>query len=223
MIPLKDDNPVSRFPFVTVSIIAINAVVFIYQLSLVNGEGDAFVYRTAAIPYEITHLVDVFPFDVVPVPFTLFTSMFLHAGFLHIGGNMLFLWIFGDNIEDAFGHVGFVFFYLSSGAVAGLTHILTVPDSLTPMLGASGAVAGVLGAYLVLFPRAQVHTLVFLFFFIRIIKLPAMVFLGLWFLFQIVGLSGGGNIAWYAHIGGFLTGALTALIVKAWPRRSWGR
>ena len=216
MIPLKDDIPSYTFPFVTVSIIAINVLVFIYQLGLGVQGGEAFIYRTAAIPYEITNFLDVPPRSVVPPPFTILTSMFVHGGLLHIAGNMLFLWIFGDNVEDTFGHFRFIIFYLFTGTVAGLTHIIMEPASSVPMIGASGAIAGVLGAYFILFPRANIKTLVFLFLFVSVVRIPAVVFLGFWFVIQLLssGIGGAGGIAWYAHIGGFLAGAATVLLLR---------
>jgi membrane associated rhomboid family serine protease len=140
--------------------------------------------------------------------------MFVHAGLLHLGGNMLFLWIFGDNIEDSFGHVRFIFFYLGTGVAASMAHILLDPNSTIPMVGASGAVAGILGAYFLLYPRAKVLTLVFLIFFISMVRVPAVFFLGFWFFIQLVSSGGGGGIAWYAHIGGFLTGVAIVLIFR---------
>ncbi len=221
MIPLKDDIPSSTYPYVTVSIIAANVLVFVYELMLGMGGAEAFIYKTAAIPYEITHLLDTSPRSVVPPPFTLLTAMFVHGGLLHLGGNMLFLWIFGDNVEDTFGHFKFLIFYIFAGIVASLTHILVEPSSITPMVGASGAIAGVLGAYFLLFPRAQVNTLVFLFFFVTVARIPAIIFLGFWFLMQLLssGFNAGGGIAWYAHIGGFVTGALTVVIFRPKRRR----
>ncbi len=216
MIPLKDDVRSSTFPFVTILIIAVDAAVFLYQLGLGHEGGEAFIYRTAAIPFEITHLKDIAPRPFVPLPLTVFTSMFVHGGLFHLAGNMLFLWIFGDNVEDRFGHILFLLFYLFSGAVASLAHIVTAPSSLTPMVGASGAIAGVLGAYFILFPRAQVKTLVFLFFFVTVVRIPAVVFLGFWFFLQVASSSfGGDGIAWYAHIGGFVTGAAAVLALRS--------
>ena len=142
--------------------------------------------------------------------------MFVHGGFLHVAGNMLYLWIFGDNIEDRLGHFRFIVFYLLSGLIASLAHIIMLPNSTIPMIGASGAIAGVLGAYFLLYPRAHVLTLVFFFFFVDIIRIPALVFLGLWFVFQVLSSAGGGGIAWYAHIGGFIGGAV---LVKLFERK----
>ncbi|MBI5588388.1 MAG: rhomboid family intramembrane serine protease [Deltaproteobacteria bacterium] len=214
MIPLKDDVPSYTFPYVTISIIIINIVVFIYQMTLGTSGTENFIYRTAAIPYEITHLVDIKPRSVVPPPFTLFTAMFVHGGLLHLAGNMLFLWIFGDNVEDTLGHFRFVLFYLASGVIASLAHIAMEPSSTLPMIGASGAIAGVLGAYFILFPRAKILTLVFLLFFVTVARIPAVVFLGIWFLFQLLSSGSGGGIAWYAHIGGFVAGAVAIIILR---------
>src|SRR3989338_5191537 len=177
MIPIKDDNPTTTFPFVTVSIIAINAAVFVYELIIGSAGTEEFIYKTAAIPYEITHLTDTLPLGVLPPPFTLLTAMFVHAGLIHVASNMLFLWIFGDNIEDRLGHFKFILFYFSTGLVAGGAHVLAQPHSTLPMVGASGAIAGVLGAYFLLFPRSTVHTLVFFFFFVNIVRIPAVFFL----------------------------------------------
>jgi len=207
MIPLKDDTPTYSYPYVTIAIIVINVLVFLFQISLGYKGMTRFIYTTAAIPYEITHLVDIGPRALVAPPFTLLTAMFVHGGLFHLGGNMLFLWIFGDNIEDSVGHIKFIVFYLLTGLVASLTHVLASPGSTMPMVGASGAIAGILGAYFVLFPRANVKTLLFLFVFVTVVQVPAVFFLGLWFLFQLMSSGTGGGIAWYAHIGGFLAGA----------------
>jgi len=215
MIPLKDDVRSSTFPFVTILIVVLNAAVFAYQLALGPALGEAFIYRAAAIPYEVTHLVDIGPRSLVPLPLTLLTAMFVHGGLFHLGGNMLFLWIFGDNIEDRFGHAAFAIFYLASGVAASMAHILISPSATVPMVGASGAIAGVLGAYFIFFPRAQVKTLVFLVFIVTTVKVPAVLFLGLWFLMQVTSSGfGGEGIAWYAHIGGFVVGTMVALAVK---------
>ncbi|MEK7773095.1 MAG: rhomboid family intramembrane serine protease [Deltaproteobacteria bacterium] len=216
MIPLRDDIPSHTFPFVTISIIALNALVFIYQTTLGMHGAEAFIYRTAAIPYEITNFLDVPPRSVAPPPFTILTSIFVHGGLLHIAGNMLFLWIFGDNVEDTLGHFKFIVFYLFAGTAASLTHIIMEPASTVPMIGASGAIAGVLGAYFILFPRANIKTLVVLLLFVRVVWIPAVVFLGFWFIIQLLssGAGGAGGIAWYAHIGGFLAGAAIVLLLR---------
>lgn len=207
MIPLKDDNPTRTFPFVTILIIIINIFIYVYQLTLGARAEGLFVLRAGAIPYEITHFLDIYPKAILLPPLTLFTAMFVHGGFLHVAGNMLYLWIFGDNIEDRLGHFRFIVFYLLGGLIASLAHIIMLPNSTIPMIGASGAIAGVLGAYFLLYPRAHVLTLVFFFFFIDTVRIPALVFLGLWFVFQVLSSGAGGGIAWYAHIGGFIGGA----------------
>lgn len=212
MIPIKDDIPTRTYPYVTIALMVVNVMVFFYQATLGPRGAEIFVYRAAAIPFEITHLQDIYPANIVPPPFTLITAMFLHGGVVHIGGNMLFLWIFGDNIEDVLGHVKFLVFYLITGVVASMAHILVDVDSTVPMLGASGAVAGILGAYFLLFPRANVLTLVFLIFLITFVRIPAVVFLGLWFVFQILRSGSADGVAWLAHIGGFVAGAVGILL-----------
>jgi len=214
-IPLKDDNPTRRFPYITVFFIGLNILIFLWQLFSPQGILHH-VYKMGAIPYEITHFKSVhyFPWvspDYIPrlsPPLTLVTSMFLHGSIWHLLFNMLYLWIFGNNVEDFLGPVRFILFYLLSGLGASLTHIIFNFNSQYPMIGASGAIAGVLGAYLILYPRARVLTLIFLFFFIRIIPIPAAVILGLWFLLQVLNIGGSGGVAWFAHIGGFLVGIL---------------
>ncbi len=222
-IPLKDENPTSRFPYVTIFFIAINILIFLYQIFSPQGL-QYYVYKMGTIPYEITHfkLVSfVFsefqePISRLLPPLTLITSMFLHGSFFHLLGNMLYLWIFGNNIEDFLGSFRFILFYFLSGLGASLTHIIFHPASKVPMIGASGAIAGVLGAYLILYPRARVLTLVFLFFFIRILPIPAFFLLGLWFIAQVLNVGLGGGVAWFAHIGGFLIGIA---LIKIYSRK----
>lgn len=227
MIPLRDYRPSRGFPFVTVSLIAVNVLVYLYQLTLSDlmnlscsrlaqqfvSQSDCFFYQYGLVPHWLIGSPTA-PSPLAPLPLwaTLFSSMFVHAGFLHIAGNMWFLWIFGDNIEDALGKVGFFAFYLFSGLVAAAAQILSSPDSLAPMVGASGAIAGVLGAYLVLYPWGRVRTLALLGIFIQIIDVPALLFLGLWFLLQILVPQGG--VATMAHLGGFIAGALFALVFR---------
>lgn len=211
MIPLKDENPTQTFPFVTIAIIIINALVFIYELSLGSQLQDK-ITLFAATPYNITHL------DNPSALVTLITSLFLHAGFAHIIGNMLYLWVFGNNIEDRLGHARFILFYLLCGIVATFGHIVIAPDSKVPLIGASGAVSGVLGAYLLLYPRAKVLVLIPLFFIWRIVRLQALWFLVFWIILQFLyGASSfalanaadrGGQVAWFAHIFGFFAGML---------------
>lgn len=226
MFPLKDDNPSRVFPAVTLLLIAANVAVFGYQFWLGNA-GQSFVYRFGAIPWEITHLRELpdIPREsvsTVPVLLTLFTSMFLHGGLLHLLGNMLYLWIFGDNVEALIGHFHFLAFYILCGLGACLTYIVFDSNSGIPMIGASGAISGVLGAYMVIYPGARVHVLVFIFFFIRVIRVPALIVLGFWFIIQVLNglgaLGGGstGNVAWFAHIGGFVLGAL---LIWLFPKR----
>lgn len=220
MIPLKDNNPTKSFPFVTIILIAVNAIVFFYQLSLNDVSGKAFVFTYGAIPYELMNSINLPLTPYIPNSATVFTSMFLHGGLFHLGGNMLYLWIFGNNIEDSMGHIKFIVFYLICGIAAVFAHTVVNPGSKIPMIGASGAIGGVLGAYILLFPRARVLTLIPLVFFIRIIEIPALIVIGLWIVIQFlsgamsVGAAGGG-IAYFAHIGGFLSGfALIALFKK---------
>jgi len=216
MIPLTDDVPRETFPYVTLAIIIINTMVFVYELALGYRGMTRFIYSVAVIPYEITHFTDIGARALVAPPLTLITAMFVHGGFFHLAGNMLFLWIFGDNIEDSLGHVKFMLFYLLTGLIASSAHVLAVPDSTLPMIGASGAIAGVLGAYFVLFPRANVKTLIFLFVIVTVVRVPAVYFLGIWFVFQILSSNSGAGIAWYAHIGGFVAGAV---LIKFLVRR----
>jgi membrane associated rhomboid family serine protease len=218
-LPLYDDNPTARRPIVTYGLIGVCAIVFLWQLGQDEGVVaysfgmvPSVLFGTAALPATLA---------VVPSWVTIFTSMFLHAGWLHIGGNMLFLWIFGNNIEDVLGHVRYLLLYLLSGAAAALGQALTDPSSAVPMLGASGAVAGVLGAYLLIYPFANVHVLVLLLIFLRIITVPAWILLCLWFGAQLVSglLSGSGaGVAFWAHVSGFLAGIMLFLLMR--PRGS---
>ena len=211
MIPLKDDNPTTSFPFVTILLILGNVAVFLYQtFFLSHRESAIFTMQLGVIPFQITHFSDaIFP-TPVPLYLTLVTAMFLHGGLLHLGGNMLDLWVFGNKIEDAVGHLRFLFFYLLCGLIATFTHIAAAPDARIPLIGASGAIAGVLGAYIICFPRARVLVLFPILIFIRIIRIPALAVLGFWFLIQIMNASADagsqGGVAWYAHIGGFVAG-----------------
>jgi len=210
MIPFKDDNPVRIFPFITIAIIVLNSIVLLIQMISPYGQQQiAFSY--GAIPVLLLTFKTYQPIHPL---LTVFTSMFMHGGILHLGGNMLYLWIFGNNIEDRLGHFRFIIFYLLCGVIAAYSHALAEPLSQTPMIGASGAVAGILGAYLLLFPRARIHTLVFFGFFITVIRLPAILVIGFWIIIQFVngiltkGFAGQGGVAWFAHVGGFITGFL---------------
>jgi membrane associated rhomboid family serine protease len=274
VLPLKDNNPTSRFPIVTVALIAICVVVFIWQLNFPTnhrldqagfGSIDQSSLEYGAIPYRITHPSagdcdigavaevspqqfeagvvcpgtsayaaavarsranpqdDLGPFKIDQKPWylTLITSMFMHGGFLHIAGNMLFLWVFGNNIEDRLGRVKFLFFYLLAGLIAVYTQALIDPASTAPTIGASGAIAGVLGAYALLFPRARVLTLIFIIFFVTLVEIPALILLALWFILQFVpalgqvavGSGGGQGVAYFAHVGGFVFGLAVAAIM----------
>ena len=206
MIPIRDENPTQGTPYVTLGFIAINVLVYLYQLVLPAQEELIFTYRYGVVPALLTGAFPPPPpLAGFPQPLTLITSMFLHGGFFHLAGNMLYLWIFGNNIEDRLGPVRFVAFYLLGGVLAGLAHVLAGPDSQLPMIGASGAIAAVLGAYFLLYPRTNVVVLIWFFFFVQLIRVPAVIVLGAWFLFQVLG-SGGPGVAWMAHIGGFVVG-----------------
>ncbi len=214
MFPLRDDNPTSTFPLVTVALIVVNTLVFLYQVSLGPRMGQMFIYQFGAIPSVVIG-TESLPARLVAVPpvFSLFTSMFLHGGWMHLIGNMWYLWIFGDNIEEAMGRFRFLLFYLVAGIVASISHVLSNVSSTIPSIGASGAISGVLGAYLLLYPRARVLTLIFLGFFIRMIYIPAGFVLGFWFVLQLLSgsMSQGqdaGGVAFWAHIGGFIAGML---------------
>ena len=228
MFPLRDNNPTRRVPIVTYLLVAINVAVFGYEFML--GQGlPRFVAAYGAIPYEITHFSDLVgvhagSFEHTPgpsfIPLTILTSMFMHGSVMHIFGNMLYLWIFGNNVEDILGRVRFLLFYLGCGVAATLTHILVNANSTVPTVGASGAVAGVLGAYLVAYPQARVTTLVFLGIFVRMMEVPAAVLLVLWFVMQslqgFLSLGVGemtGGVAWFAHVGGFVAGVVGVLVL----------
>jgi membrane associated rhomboid family serine protease len=228
LFPLKDNIPTDKFPVVTVTLIALNVIAYFFWqkggLSLGDPSSQHFtcnLYNYGEFPYEVTH-----PGEQVGVPdgcsaanaptwLTVFTAMFMHGGLLHLGGNMLFLWIFGNNVEDSMGPVKFVIFYLLGGLAATAGQLLTGPDSQVPNLGASGAIAGVLGGYILLFPRARVVTVIFIVFFFTIVELPALLILGFWFVQQLLfgyfDLNNGGvggGVAYFAHIGGFVFGLI---------------
>ena len=222
MIPLKDNVPTRTFPIITITIVLVNILVFLWSLMLADGLGQRVVHTYALIPKELLVAATVSPALLPYNILTIFTSMFLHGGILHLGGNMLYLWIFGNNVEDAVGHSRFILFYLFSGVAAALVQCSVDPGSTVPMIGASGAVSGILGAYLLLYPRAKVKTLIFIFVFITTIDIPAMVLLSLWFFVQII-FSHGQGVAWFAHIGGFLFGLITIKIFTRGmrPRPAW--
>ncbi len=261
MFPLKDNIPLARFPLVTVCLIAVNVVVYLLEIRhgghFVSGPDDSVTVRWGAIPYEFTHPGDHCGLATVPSAgvttgavacqgqagvvgspgsqpptwVTAFSSMFMHASFLHILGNMVFLGIFGPSVEDRLGRLRYLLFYLLGGLVALAAQVVAGPDSTSPTIGASGAIAAVLGGYILMYPRARVITLVFIVFFVTLVELPAVYLLGFWFLLQLFyGLAGlatplGGaeGVAYFAHVGGFLFGLLVIrLLVLRHPRRRFG-
>jgi rhomboid family protein len=211
MFPISDDNPRLNTPYVTWSVIGVCVVVFFWQVSLGANAGEIAVYQYGMVPARLFGTAELDPALVeVPAWATLFTSMFMHGGWMHLGFNMLFLWIFGDNVEDSMGHVRYLAFYLACGVAAALAQAVVNPNSTIPMIGASGAISGVLGAYLLLHPRATVRTVIFLGIFVTMMHLPALIVLGLWFLMQLVSAafstSGEAGVAFWAHVGGFVAG-----------------
>ena len=223
MIPLRDVNPRSTTPVVNVLVILACAATFLYQVSLGPRAGQAFVYAFGMIPARVPMLFTSQTVTLSQTFFPLLTSIFLHGGWLHLIGNMWFLWVFGDNIEDRLGHFRYLIFYVVCGVGAGVVHTLANLDSVVPAVGASGAISGVMGAYIVLYPRSRVLTLVPLLFLWFTVQLPAVVFLAFWFLIQFLsgvaalGMHSSGGVAWWAHIGGFILGAL---LVVGYRRRS---
>jgi membrane associated rhomboid family serine protease len=265
MIPLRDYRQSRTFPAVTVALIILNLIVFSYQLTQSTQETqlldvtawqahgmnfadmprpvyrvrlsprDAFTFAYGLVPGEFLSGVDLPPMISLPIWITLFTSMFLHGGLVHLLGNMLYLWIFGDNVEDAMGHGKFLAFYLLCGMAAAFAQMAVSPHSAVPQIGASGAIAGVLAAYFMLFPYARVLTLIPIFFFIRLVSIPAVVLLGFWFILQVISgassLGSTSGVAWFAHIGGFIAGALLVfpfkrrgvpvVLLRIFRRRDW--
>jgi membrane associated rhomboid family serine protease len=222
MIPLRDANPTRRTPYMTLAIIVACFIGYAWELGLLASGGEAaldrFLTQWGVVPADLTTAWshgDYFSAETA----TLITSQFLHGSWFHLLGNMLFLWIFGNNVEDRLGRAGFLLFYLAGGVLAGLSQVAIDPTSIVPTIGASGAIAAILGAYAMFFPRARVSTLVFLGFFYQLIDVPAILVLGFWFVLQILdgivstGPSAGGGIAFFAHIGGFVAGALAARVV----------
>jgi len=230
MIPLRDTIPSSTLPVVTGGLIAVNMLAFFYELSLRN-DLDMFIVQYGAVPQRFFLAAQRGDVSAVSRILPLFTSMFLHAGWIHVLGNMLYLWIFGDNVEDRLGHGRFLLFYVLCGLAAALTQIYINPSSKLPMVGASGAVAGVLGAYLLLFPQARVLALLPIAFFVQVVEIPAFIFLLFWFLMQF--LSGAAaitaahsmteGVAWWAHIGGFVSGMALAFLFPKRKRQLWMR
>lgn len=234
MIPLRDENPTRKLPIVVYVIIALNVIAYIYNGTMGSGSNPLSGFEL--VPIEVTKGIDIGHATPVQPWLTIFTSMFLHANLLHIGGNMLYLWIFGNNIEDVLGHFKFLLFYLAAGVAAAFAQILMDPTSTVPMIGASGAIAGVLGAYIYLFPRARIVTLILIFPFIQLVSLSASLVLGFWIVLQVINSlltpAAGGGVAYSAHIGGFAAGFLMILLFGGrrllggrraveYQRRSW--
>jgi membrane associated rhomboid family serine protease len=224
LIPVGDeDHPRKKFQFVVLTLLLINIGVFVYQVSLGEDGFARFVFQYGTVPHEITRFTDLPPTIDFPIWITLFTSMFIHGSLLHIGFNMLYLWIFGDNIESAMGHGRFILFYFICGLGALAAQIAINPGSEVPIVGASGAIAGVLGAYLVLFPGARVNVLAFIVIIPLLFRLPALIVIGFWIILQIIsGLvvigpaaeDAVGGVAYFAHIGGFVTGLVLVWFFK---------
>ena len=246
MIPVGDRLSTRTLPYVNIGIIVVNFLVFFYELTRGPSDLDRWFYDWGAIPACVSDSLGLNP-NVDPralaaycepnhTPLAAFTSMFMHAGWLHILGNMLFLWVFGDNVEDALGHVRYLVFYLIVGLAATATQIALSMDSLVPGIGASGAIAGVMGAYLVMYPRARIAVFMPLFFFLGAPYIPAAALIGIWFLMQLftgvasLGQAAGSGVAWWAHVGGFLAGVVLVNLFRAgrrprrqhyWRGRSW--
>jgi len=215
MIPLYSDKTLSRIPFMTLLILSVNISVFFYQLT---GQGsiNQSVVMYGMIPYDLFNPGKLVIHGRLPSVLTIITSMFMHGGFLHLGGNMLYLWVFGRNVEDDFGHLRFLVFYLITGIIATIAFAVAFPAGQIPLVGASGAIAGILGVYFLRFPASRIYCLVIFFIFVRVIALPAFILLGLWFVIQIAssmtnvsataGSSGHGGVAWISHVTGFVVG-----------------
>ncbi len=207
--PIRDDQPTFRKPYLTIGLIVVNALIFLYSQTLGIQGFRIFTFQFGFIPYEFVQGVELTPEIAASVWLTPFTSMFMHGGWMHLIGNMLFLWIYGNNVEDYFGPVRFLLFYLLSGLAAITLYTVFAPDSQIPLVGASGAIAGIMGAYMVLHPNARITALI-VFFFIQFIQVSAKVVLGIWFAYQLLmsllDRGTGGGVAWLAHVGGFLFG-----------------
>jgi membrane associated rhomboid family serine protease len=223
-IPLKDLNPRRSYPIVNTTLILVNVLVFFYQYTLPSYAFKTFMIANATVPARFpAWLFGHAPFEAAFLP--LLTSMFLHSGIAHIAGNMLFLWIFGDNVEDFYGHFTYLLFYLVCGIGSGLLHVLFNLNSAVPALGASGAISGVMGAYALLYPRSRILTLVFFF----LVPIPAVIILGYWFILQFlsgisslaVGVGASGGVAWWAHVGGFLLGMLITSTARRGQSARW--
>lgn len=220
MIPIRDRNPSGSFPLVTVSLILVNVLVFLFELSL-GTRLDSFLFQFGIVPIKVIYSADIPGSNFANTYFPFLSYMFLHGGFVHLIGNMWFLWIFGDNIEDRLGRIQFILFYFICGIGSAIVHVYFNRQSGIPCVGASGAIAGVLGAYMVTFPRARVLVVLPLFIIWQIIELPAIFVLGFWFLIQFftgaatISSAHGGGVAWWAHIGGFVLGII---LIKIFPK-----
>ena len=227
MIPLRDDNPSRTFAFINILLIITNLIFFLYQHLLSSGGPVSFFHRLGYIPYEFSHFVDIDPPSPIPIPLTILSAMFMHGGWIHLLSNMLFLWIFGDNVEDRFGHIKYLIFYIVCGIGASVTHIIMNLNSQVPSLGASGAIAGIMGAYMLFYPKARINTLIILVIFIQVVRIPAFIMIGYWLFIQVLssfaesGGATGGGVAWSAHIGGFVVGFLLSLFIP--KKRKTGR
>ncbi|HEY8869500.1 MAG TPA: rhomboid family intramembrane serine protease [Candidatus Limnocylindrales bacterium] len=224
MIPLRDANPTRQFPIVTVLLIVACTIAFIYEIGLSSSGGDAalerFISTYGAVPDRITASLGAHDYTS-PAMLGILSSMFLHGGWLHLIGNMLYLWIFGNNVEDRFGRLPFIVFYLLGGIAAAFAQVAINPESTDPLIGASGAIAATLGAYLVLYPGARVLSLVFLGFFYQLLEVPAVLILGFWFVLQLIDGLGSlgaqnaqGGVAFFAHVGGFVSGMAVGFVVR---------
>jgi membrane associated rhomboid family serine protease len=224
MIPLKDMTPRQSLPIVTLLLIGVNVAVFAHQILLAPAASDAFIRTYALVPSKIPLALAGRHYTLVQALVPLFTCMFLHGGYLHILGNMWFLWIFGGNVEDRFGSAVYLLFYLVCGVASSISQLLFSWGSHIPSLGASGAISGVLGAYIVFFPKSRILTLVPLFIIWFTVRIPAIIFIGLWFILQFLsglsslGAASSGGVAWWAHVGGFLAGLFLARAAATRPR-----
>ena len=220
MIPIKDKNPSSTFPCVTIGIIVVNVFMFLVEISLGSGL-DEFLMEYGLVPIKLRYYSQVPDLTFMNTYFPFLSSMFLHGGFVHLIGNMWFLWIFGDNVEDTLGHFKYLCFYILCGIMAFTVHVLFNSQSRFPCIGASGAIAGILGAYMITFPYARVITVIPLLFIIQVMELPAVIVLGFWFIIQffngalsISASASGGGVAWWAHIGGFASGITVLFVLR---------
>ena len=223
-LPLRAETPQLRFPFATLGLVAASVAVFLYELTLPQWALVRFARAAGVVPWEISHFTDLVnathPPDLVPPPLTILTSMFIHGDVLHLAGNLWFLWLFGSRLEGFVGPARLLAGYFLAGTVAALLQVWALPDNQMPMIGASGAIAGVLGAYALVFPRQEVRCLVFVIFFVTFVSLPSSLLLGLWFVGQFISAGGKSpGVAWFAHIGGFLVGMGLARLAIVPPLR----